>query len=106
MTTRTSRNEDLVGTVCCLCSILASHLDFVLREEASPAFNIINLVISKVPFVNAVETLDISVALRLEPMPVKAIDLGVEAVAFRRLGQGFCHCCGIPHDLLRDTSIP
>lgn len=106
MTTRTSRNEDLVGTICCFCAILAGHLDLVLREEASPAFDVVDLVISKVPLINAVETLDVSVALRLEPMPVEAIDLGVEAVAFRRLGQGFCHCRGIPHDLLRDTSIP
>lgn len=99
----TGGNQDLVCAIDRLSAVLVRHLDLGLRQEVTAAADVVDAVVAEVALVDAVEALDVGVALRLEARPVEASHLGVEAVV-ARLGQRLGHGCGVPHHLFGHTS--
>ena len=98
-------DEDLIGPQVRLLAAVEINLDVVAVEEVCSSVDVLDLLVRKVPLVDAVETLDVGVAFALEGWPVKGCSLlDVEAVRLGlldRLRDGG----SVPDDLLRYAAI-
>ncbi|PMB66771.1 Elongation factor 1-gamma 1 [Beauveria bassiana] len=97
-------DENLLGVDEDLGVIVESDLDLILGHEAAAAVKIFDLVVAEIALINAIEALDVSVALLLKGIPIKgrrvldgeAVGLGV----VDGLGNGG----GVEGDLFRNAS--
>ncbi|KAH6610290.1 Elongation factor 1-gamma 1 [Trichoderma cornu-damae] len=64
-------DEDLLGVDQHLGPVVQSHLGLVLGQQPAPSVQVVDLVVGEIPLVDAVEPLDVGVALGLEGGPVK-----------------------------------
>jgi hypothetical protein len=100
----TNRHKDLLCVDDDLGTIIKGDLGLVPGEQAAPAVEVLNLVVVKVAFVDAVEALDVGVTLRLECGPVEGSGLlDGESVSFRVV-DSFGECRGVESDLLGNTA--
>lgn len=97
-------DEDLLGLDGGLGAVVEGDLGLVLAGQAGPAVEVLDLVVVEVALVDAVEALDVGVALVLEGRPVEGGRLGDgEAVRLGlvdRLGDGG----GVEGDLFGDAA--
>ena len=64
----------------------------------------LNVVIPKIFGVYTIQTLDVSIALVFESLPIERGGLlNGEAICFGFV-EGFCNCGSVPCDFLRDTA--
>ena len=64
----------------------------------------LNVVVPKIFGVYTIQTLDVSIALVFESLPVERSGLlNGEAICFGFV-EGFCNCGSVPCDFLRDTT--
>lgn len=68
-------DEDLLGVDENLGAVVKRDLDLVLGDETAAAVEVLNLVVAEVALVDAVEALDVGVALGLEAGPVEGRSL-------------------------------
>lgn len=101
----TDGDEDLLGVDDDLGAVVLCDLDLVLGEEPAPAREVLDLVIAQVALVDAVEALDVGVALVLEVVPVEGGGLlDGEAVGFG-VADGLGEGGGVVGDLFRNASV-
>jgi hypothetical protein len=100
----TNGDQDLLGIDDHFGAIIEGDLGLVLRQEATPAVEVLDLVVVEIALVDAVKALDICITLGLECGPVEGGGLlDGEAVSFRvvdGLGEGR----SVEGDLLRNTT--
>ncbi len=97
-------DEDLLGVDHRLGAVVERHLDRVGRDDLGPAVHVLDLVVGEVALVDAVEAVDVGVALLLEGGPVEGRRLlHAEAV---RLGlvEGLGDGGGVEGDFLGDAA--
>ena len=96
----TGGNEDVLCLDTLGASVLKRNLDLVLGNELGSPPDVLDLVLVKVPLVDAVQTLDVGVALVLEVRPVKlGLLLDLEPICLSVL-ECLCDRGSVPCDLL------
>jgi hypothetical protein len=97
-------DENLLGVDEDLGAVVLGDLDLILGQEAAPAVDVLDLIVVQIALVDAVEALDVGIALVLERGPVEGSRLlDGEAVCFAivdSLGEG----SGVECDLFGDAA--
>lgn len=98
----TGGNQDLL-CLQLLCLLSVPNPDHILTHKASVALEVLDLVLDKVSLVDAIQTLNVRVALVLDKVPVEVVGRNIVSIP-GSIAKGLGDGCGVPHDLLGDAA--
>ena len=95
----------LCGRSFSLTSIEKFDFNFTRLNKSCCSCNIITLILLQVPFVNPIESLNVSISLHFQGTPIETRNTSRDTVSvLRSITNMFRHISRIPHDFLGNTT--